>query len=207
MDISVYTVPPLGTNCYFISDGTSLGIIDPGGAAEALIEAIEKTGLCPFGIYLTHGHFDHAGAAGAIKERFSIPIYIHTADAPMLRDANTSHASRFGYPFSGCTADKTFEDGDILPMGSISLSVIHTPGHTPGSSLFLHENILFSGDTLFKGSIGNFAPEAAPEMQASLAKVWALPDALTVYPGHNDSTFMATEKRTNPFVNINWEMI
>ncbi len=206
MDISAYTVPPLGTNCYFLSDGTHLGIIDPGGAAEALIEEIEKTSLSPYGIYLTHGHFDHAGAAGAIKERFGIPIYIHKEDAVMLFDAGSSHASRFGFPYKGCTADKTFDEGDTVTMGTLSLSILHTPGHTKGSSVFRCENILFSGDTLFRGSIGNFQPEDAPEMQASLARLWALPDELRVYPGHNGSTDIGTEKRTNPFRDFNREL-
>lgn len=207
MDISVYTVPPLGTNCYFLSDGSHLGIIDPGGAAEALINEIEKTHFSPVGIYLTHGHFDHAGAAGAIKERFGIPIYIHKDDAPMLLDAHRSHASRFGFPFSGCTADQVFDEGDTLGMGTLALSVLHTPGHTKGSCVFQCENILFSGDTLFQGSIGNFQPEDAPEMQSSLARLWALPDDLQVYPGHNAATDIGTEKRTNPFKDFNWELI
>ena len=206
MEISAYTVPPLGTNCYFLSDGAHLGIIDPGGAAEALIQEIEKTALTPVGIYLTHGHFDHAGAAGAIKAHFGIPIFIHKEDAAMLLDAESSHASRFGFPYAGCNADKTFEEGDTLSMGALSLSVLHTPGHTKGSSVFRCENVLFSGDTLFQGSIGNFQPEDTPDMQASLARLFALSEDLHVYSGHGDKTDIGTEKRTNPFVNFNREL-
>lgn len=206
MDLSVYTVPPLGTNCYFISDGARLGIIDPGGAAKELITEIEKTGLSPYGIYLTHGHFDHAGAAGALKERFRIPIYIHEEDAPMLQDAHTSHASRFGFSFSGCQADVLFQEGDALNMGSLSLSVLHTPGHTRGSSVFQTGNVLFTGDTLFAGSIGNFEPENAPDMRKSLSRMWKLSDELIIYPGHNGPSDIGTEKRTNPFKDFDWEM-
>lgn len=205
MELQILRVPPLGTNCYFVSDGRRLGIIDPGGAADSIIRVIEERGVSPEVIILTHGHFDHAGAAGALKAHFGIPIVIHALDAPMLENEETSHALRFGYPYAGCTADRLLEEGDTVSIGSISFSVLHTPGHTKGSICLLCGDVLLAGDTLFCGSIGRFDRENKETMKESIRRLLALPEETRVFPGHDAETTILRERRTNPFANFDWE--
>ncbi len=206
MQIIRHLVPPLDTNCYLVSDGETLGIIDPGGGEKALIAAIEERPEKPAGIFLTHGHFDHAGAAAALRAHFQIPIFIHELDAPMLENAETSHAARFGFPYAGFSPDVCFKEGDTLPLETISFTALHTPGHTPGSSAFLAENVLFSGDTLFAGSIGNFPFLMAETMHKSFLRLLALPPSVRVFPGHADATTVLKEQKENPFLHYNWEL-
>ena len=207
---------PIGdveANCYIICDEeTKVGaVIDVGGFSDVLLKEIEEAQIKNLKYILcTHGHFDHIAGVKKLKDIYTeAKIVIGEKDAILTEDSEKNVANYFGAVFESFKPDITVKENDILKIGNVSFRVLETPGHSLGGVCYIcdDEKFLFSGDTLFKGSIGNFAPEAAPEMQASLAKVWALPDALTVYPGHNDSTFMATEKRTNPFVNINWEMI
>ena len=205
MEIRMLCVPPLGTNCYFVISGKDLGIIDPGGGEAQIISYIEANGLIPSSIVLTHGHFDHAGAAKALREHFGIPVFVHTLDAPMLKNEETSHASRFGVPYHGFSADKLLEDGDTVSIASVPFTVLHTPGHTRGSICLLHGNTLFSGDTLFQGSVGRFDRKDKPLLKASIRRLLALSDTLRVYPGHGEATDILTEKNTNPFANFDWE--
>lgn len=207
MEITCLRVPPLGTNCYFIISEDSLAIVDPGGAAEALIAVIREKGLTPKAIFLTHGHFDHADAAGKLKAHFGIPIYIHKLDAPMLENAETSHAAKFGLSYNGCEADVLFEEGDTLSVGNETFTVLHTPGHTKGSSCFLSGNILISGDTLFRRSIGKFDRENKEIMKESIMRLLSLDDDMLVYPGHEGETTIGEEKRANPFANMDWEWV
>jgi len=205
MELQCLRVPPFGTNCYFIADGTRLGIVDPGGAADSIMHVIEARGYTPEVILLTHGHFDHAGAAGALKTHFGIPIVVHALDAPMLENAETSHATRFGFPYEGCEADRLLAEGDTVSIGNTTFSVLHTPGHTKGSICFLTKDILLAGDTLFSGSIGRFDRENKEIMKESIRRLLSLPEDTRVYPGHDAETTILRESRTNPFANFDWE--
>ncbi len=205
MELEILRVPPLGTNCYFIIDNNRLGIVDPGGAEDALIRIIREKSFIPESILLTHGHFDHAGAAGALSAEFDIPILIHRLDAPMLENEETSHASHFGFPYSGCRADRLLEDGDTFRVGESEFSVLHTPGHTAGSACFLCGNVLLSGDTLFRRSVGRFERADKETMKSSIRKLLALDESLQVFPGHEEATTIGAEKKTNPFANFEWE--
>ncbi|MBQ7036730.1 MAG: MBL fold metallo-hydrolase [Clostridia bacterium] len=207
MELTCLRVPPLGTNCYFIVSGTSLAIVDPGGAADALIQVISEKALTPSAIWLTHGHFDHADAAGKLKAHFGIPIYIHRLDAPMLENAETSHAAKFGLPYNGCEADVLFEEGDTLSVGNETFTVLHTPGHTPGSACFLSGNTLISGDTLFRRSIGKFDRENKDMMKESIRRLLLMDENIRVYPGHEGETTIGEERRGNPFANMDWEWV
>lgn len=207
MELTCLRLPPLGTNCYFIISGSSLAIVDPGGAADSLISVITERKLTPCAIWLTHGHFDHADAAGKLKAHFHIPIYIHTLDAPMLENAETSHAARFGLSYHGCEADVLFEEGDTLSVGDDTFTVLHTPGHTAGSSCFLSGNTLISGDTLFRRSIGKFDRENKEIMHKSIMRLLSMDETLCVCPGHEGETTIGEEKRANPFANSDWEWV
>ena len=205
MNIQSICVPPLGTNCYLLQDKENVAIVDPGGDAESIIRRIETENLTPRAILLTHGHFDHTGAAGALKSHYRIPVYIHHADASMLSDAKSSHAARFGFPYNGCQADVLLHDGDTVTLGESVLTVLHTSGHTPGSICFLSGDILVSGDTLFYGSVGRFEREDKLIMKDSIRRLLELNDAIMVYPGHDRATTIGRERRMNPFADFNWE--
>ncbi len=205
MELQVLQVPPLGTNCYFLIDGKHVGIVDPGGAGDAIIRVIEENALEPTVILLTHGHFDHTGAAAQLKKHFHIPIFIHRLDAGMLQSARMSLAANFGFPFTECEADRLLEDGDVFSVGSTEFTVLHTPGHTAGSACFLSGDTLISGDTLFRRSIGRFERQDKAEMQESIRKLLTLDDGIRVFPGHDADTTIGEERRSNPFANFDWE--
>lgn len=209
----------LGTNCYIVPTSetvqtdtavlTAAAVIDPADEPEAIFAAAENAGLAIKYILLTHGHFDHTGAAAALKEKTGAEIYIHTADKPMLTDPVTSLA--FFTPersFAPCTADHLVTDGEKLSIGGLTFTVLHTPGHTAGSVCFLCDDpdggrkLMFAGDTLFKDSIGRSDVYSSDPsaMQDSLDKLAALPDDYTVLPGHGDLTTLDVEKRYNPFL-------
>lgn len=203
MQISVLRLPPLGANCFLVADGKNVGIIDPGGDAKTIIAATE--GLAPSGIFLTHGHFDHVGAAADLRAHFSVPIYIHENDAVMVKSAENSLATQFGFPYEEFAPDILFRDGDTLSIGGADFTVLHTPGHTAGSSCFLHEDVLFSGDTLFRGSVGIFQRENKAKMKDSIRRLLALSEDTHVLPGHEGETTILRERRENPFANFDWE--
>ena len=205
MNIQSICVPPLGTNCYLLQDKNDVAIVDPGGDMNSIIRFIEKERLMPHSILLTHGHFDHTGAAGALKAHYGIPIYIHHKDEVMLYDAKSSHASRFGFSYDGCTADILLNDGDTVTLGETILTVLHTPGHTPGSICFLSGDVLISGDTLFCGSIGRFEREDKLTMKDSIQRLLTLDAGIKVYPGHDRATTIGQERMMNPFANFDWE--
>lgn len=209
MNVKKLTLSPLGTNCYIVDAGSGEAVvIDPADSGEEILAAAENAGLAIKKILLTHGHFDHTGAAQYIKEKTGSPIYIHKADEELLSDSVKS-LSFFcpGKPFIPCEADVLFDDGDTITQGSITFTVMHTPGHTAGSVCFLctdenGQHIMFSGDTLFKDSIGRsdvYSSDPGVMMQ-SLEKIKELNDDHIVYPGHGDSTTLNVEKRFNPFI-------
>ncbi|MBQ7032923.1 MAG: MBL fold metallo-hydrolase [Clostridia bacterium] len=205
MELQILQVPPLGTNCYFIVDSGKVGIVDPGGSGDSIIRFIEDKSWHPESVLLTHGHFDHAGAAGQLKEYFGIPICIHRLDAPMLENAKASHAERFGFPYSGCTADRLLEENDTFSVGDTVFSVLHTPGHTKGSSCFLSGDTMLSGDTLFFRSIGRFERRDKETMKKSIKRLLSMDEGVRVYPGHERDTTIGAEKKFNPFANFDWE--
>lgn len=205
MELRILQVPPLGTNCYLIIDGDTTGIVDPGGAAEDIIRVIHEDALIPTKILLTHGHFDHTGAAAHLKKYFGIPICIHRLDADMLQSAKMSLAENFGFPFTPCEPDCLLDEGDVITIGKERFTVLHTPGHTAGSVCFLCGNTLISGDTLFRRSIGRFERKDKSVMQESIRKLLTLNDALRVFPGHDADTTIGEERLLNPFAKFDWE--
>lgn len=176
-------VGPLAANCYILGclATKEAVIIDPGGDAGIIRGQIEKDGLKAKYIINTHGHFDHTGA----NAEFKLPVYAHKADAV------------------ASSADTCLKDGDILDIGDISLQVIHTPGHSPGSICLRCGDLLFSGDTLFAGSVGrtDIQGGSEKELAVSLDKLVSMIDDKTkIYPGHGPSTTMGHEKQENPFL-------
>lgn len=206
LSIQTYVVGPVQTNCYFaINDDTKeVLIIDPGASAKQLAEKVKEQGLKPVAILLTHGHFDHILAAEAIRDRYQIPIYACQKEEKTLQDPKINLTA---YHMDSYTlkADVYLTDLQVVELAGFSVQMIETPGHTVGSCCYYlkDEGVLFSGDTVFCGSVGrtDFPEGSTAAIGESLHRLLdALPDDTEVYPGHDASTTIGYEKRYNPFV-------
>lgn len=194
----------LQTNCWLVDDGAGgpLLVIDPAGDAEVLLDAIAGDDVSI--VVLTHGHFDHLGAADAVREATGAPLAVHEADAGFITSAVTTGGVMFGYDHSTSAAERTLADGDTIEAGTLRFRVLHTPGHTPGSICLLEEaeGQLFSGDTLFAGSVGrtDFPGGDGRALSRSIAeKLAGLPPETVVHSGHGPDTTVGREVRVNPF--------
>lgn len=197
MDIIKVIANRMGENCYIIKDGNVLAVIDPGGSAEKILSLTKDTNLKY--ILLTHGHFDHIAAVSEIKKQTGAKALISRNDAPMLSDKKLSLAGMYGIKIDETDADGFLDDGQEIAIGKSLLRVIETPGHTMGSVCFFGGGFLFSGDTLFKNTIGVFDYENRDIMKNSIEKLMELPDETIVCPGHNEKTTIAHEKAYNPY--------
>ncbi len=207
MKIETIPVGRLEANCHIVSDDLKNAIlIDTGAEPERILQIIRGQSLNVKAILLTHAHFDHFGAAAEIQKSLSVPIYVHTLDKPMLLSAKESLAIGIGCgnEYQSPTDIQTFEDGDTLQFSEeLTFSVIHTPGHTPGGSCFRHEDILFSGDTLFYHSIGrvDFPGGNIRDMRASLRRLGTLEGDCEVYCGHFENTRLSIEREYSHYLN------
>ena len=204
MEVYRLEVMPLGTNCYLVYDeNTKDGIVvDPGGSAKDIGEAIDRLDLHIVAIINTHGHWDHIGANVPIQQQTGAKILIHKLDEPMLTDPELNLRKLFLGKGDGGKADRLLEEGDIIELGDLRLQVIHTPGHTEGGICLLCEDLLFTGDTLFRLSVGRSDLPGGDKtaLLASLAnKLKPLDDSLKVLPGHNSASTLGYEKEHNPF--------
>ncbi len=199
---------PLGqfqTNCYLVgSESTKEGIvIDPGSDPLVIIDQIRRLELKIDLIVNTHAHIDHVLAIESIKRATGAKFAIHADEIPILEQAPASAASWLGSPVTVPAPDILLKDGDIIEAGDIKLTVIHTPGHSPGGICLYTEGILFSGDTLFNFGIGrtDFPGGNHRQLLNSIAlKLFVLPDDTVVYPGHGPDTTVADERQGNPFL-------
>jgi glyoxylase-like metal-dependent hydrolase (beta-lactamase superfamily II) len=206
--VKMFTVGLLATNCYVINckDTLQAAVIDPGFVSEEeaqeVLAYIKTSNLDLKFIIDTHGHPDHTCGNSIIKERFHTPICIHKDDAYMLGESGIETARYFGYDCVSPPADILLNDGDYIKFGDVTLRVMTTPGHSFGSMVLLGETEVFTGDTLFAGSIGrtDFPASSEREMQLSLRKLLQFPDYFVVYPGHGPVTRLGEEKRVNPFL-------
>ena len=209
MEIKKLVLHPLQTNCYIVKTGPKSGVvIDPADDGEKILSEAADMGIEIKKILLTHGHFDHTGAAAYIKETTGAPVYIHEADVPMLSDGNKALAYFCpGKPFNPVEADCTLKDGEETEQDGVIFRVMHTPGHSAGSVCYTCKNeegvnIMFAGDTIFKDSIGRSDGYSGDYIvqQITLDKLKALKDDYIIYPGHGEETTLLTEKKFNPFI-------
>ncbi len=194
------------TNCYFLKNKETgeLLIIDPADAPEKIFQKVEEMQGRPVGILLTHGHYDHILAAEAVKEQYQIKIYACAQEQEMLREPSMN-MSGYGGKSTSIKPDVLLHDLEVFTAAGFSIQMLHTPGHTPGSCCYYlkEEGVLFSGDTLFYGSVGrtDFEGGSTADIVRSLHKlVDNLPEETEVFPGHDASTTIGYEKRYNPFV-------
>lgn len=200
---------PLQTNCYCLwNDKKECIIFDPGEEAGKLINWITANQLKPQAILLTHAHFDHIGAVDKVRERFSIPLYVHQKEAKWLLDPSLNGSQRFGMSdlISLKPADYILSNERSLTVSGFSFKLFETPGHSPGSIsyYFAEEHVVFSGDTLFMGSIGRTdLPGGNHEelLKSIHENLLTLPEDTVVLSGHGPETTIMDEMDSNPFLN------
>ena len=206
MKIEKFVLGSMGTNCYLIinEETKELIIIDPATCPDYVVSHVNSNGYIPRAIFLTHAHFDHVmGIDGWVKE-FGIPVYLHEEEKRVLEDPELNLSGVFGASYSYSDV-KCLKDGQELEVSGFIFKVIHTPGHTCGGCCYYcaEEGVLISGDTLFYQSVGrsDFPTGSMGTLVRSIKeKLFCLPDDVMVYPGHNDATCIADEKKYNPFV-------
>ena len=199
MILQAFASGPFATNAYVLGCEKTkrAAIIDPAPeSAQDLLEFLKKEKLVLDKILLTHSHWDHIADIQAVDPEHIIPIFVHEADAPNLREPGADGLPIFGL-MDPLEPDEDLADGQRLKVGEIELQVLHTPGHTPGGVCFYipSEQTLISGDTLFQGSIGrlDFPTGDAPSMWRSLKRLAELAPETKVYPGHGDPTTIGAE--------------
>jgi hydroxyacylglutathione hydrolase len=203
MRIQKIVVGQLDVNCYIVSDDATAEalIIDPGDEDEKIIAYLDANGLKPVYVVFTHAHYDHVCAVRELHDRYQAIILMHEKELTTYR-MTTQLCIPWGFaPEDFPEPEKTVKDGDTVNIGTLSFTIMHTPGHTPGSICIYGENILFTGDTLFKGSAGrtDLAGGDFSLLSQSLEKLMSLPPQTRVLCGHDDETSIADELRENPF--------
>jgi hydroxyacylglutathione hydrolase len=205
LTITPLVVGPVEANAYVVTAGGATVVIDPGADAPRIAAVLSATKAVPSAIWLTHAHFDHLGAVAELRGVHPVPVLLHPADAP-LYEGTAQQAAWFGMRVRAPgVVPVDLHDGERLTLGDHVFTVLHTPGHAPGHVAFYDEGsgLLFSGDALFRGSIGRTdLPYCDPAaLDRSLReRLLVLPDATRVLPGHGDETTIGFERRTNPFL-------
>lgn len=199
---------PLGmvqANCYIVStEERHAAIIDPGGSVNRIVRYLQENELTPKMILLTHGHFDHIAALWELLDRFDVPVYIQQEDGEMLENIQLALCgmTTLYFPYREHTLYVALQDGDTVELDELVFQLIHTPGHSKGSSCYQVGNALFTGDTLFAGSMGrtDLYGGSYERIKQSLQRLAALEGDDTVYPGHGECTTLEQERRTNPYL-------
>lgn len=198
MKVKMMQVGPIGTNCYILEDeqDKKAAVIDPGDEAERILSVLNEMDSRVEYILLTHGHYDHTTGVPALHEALpEAKIYIHPADA-------NGTGSRI-FPLAGQVKDLLFYDeGDTLPLGSLTVEVLHTPGHSKGSVTLKVRDVLFTGDTLFAGDCGrtDLPGGSYEEILSSLGRLGRLEGNFHVCPGHAQTSTMDQERQINPYL-------
>jgi len=204
MIVKCFTVGPLSTNCYLAACEETGGavVIDPGGMSAGLASAIREHEVSH--ILLTHGHFDHILETAAVADMTGAAVAIHDLDAPMLTDPVMNGSFMIGGRIQAPEASTLLSGGDTVAVGKSSLTVVHTPGHSPGGISFLFgDEFIIGGDTLFRLSVGrwDFPGGDYDTLMKSLGETFAaLPDGMVLYPGHGESSTIGFEKTHNEFL-------
>lgn len=198
MIINTYPMGEYGANCYFVIDELSKDtlVIDPGANGKSIIREIDRLGCNVKAILLTHAHFDHIGAVEELKEKYKVPLYVNEGEVDNCKKDNTVYAK--------LPSDyNAISDGDILDFNNINVKCLHTPGHSKGGMCFLVEDNVFTGDTLFQGSVGRsdfIGGDMGELINGIKTKLLPLGDDIKVFPGHGPSSTIGFEKIRNPYL-------
>ncbi|MGB9892167.1 MBL fold metallo-hydrolase [Thermodesulfovibrio yellowstonii] len=204
MKIKKFEVGPLFVNCYIIYDERTKEavVIDPGDEPDLILDFIKEENLNLKYILCTHGHFDHIGSVKELRDETGAKVVLHEKDIEIYRNSPQIAMQFFGIEIEPQPEpDILIKNGEILNTGNVQLTVIHTSGHSPGSVCFYTDGYIFTGDTLFAGSVGrtDIIGGSMNELLNSLKKIASLPDETIVFPGHGPKTKIGIEKKTNPF--------
>ena len=207
MKVAKVLLPAAMENCYLaINDKTNESIIiDPGSAFERIKSAVAHSGTKPVAILLTHGHFDHAGEAASTAKEYGIKVYASASQERELKDPNINLSGDMFGNTEVYSADVYLQDDEEFDLAGLHIKCLYTPGHTPGGCCFYfpNEEIVFTGDTLFSGSVGrtDFPEGSMSQLVNSIkSKLLTLSDDTICYPGHNEPTTIGTERMYNPFL-------
>ncbi len=207
MKIETLQVGPIETNCYILSDPESREavIIDAGDEADYILEYVQKEQLRVKYVLNTHGHFDHMQANDEVRAKTGAPLAIHADDVELLLHPEKVSGGMFMQVNSCKEPEKLLHNGDVLFFGGFQLQVIYTPGHTKGGCCFYEakEKVCFTGDTLFRGSVGRtdlYGGNMSELRKSVRDRLAVLPDDVTIYPGHGPESDMAFERRANPYL-------
>jgi glyoxylase-like metal-dependent hydrolase (beta-lactamase superfamily II) len=196
-------VGPLATNCYILKSGTDLAVIDPGGDAEMIVDKAGELGGTVKYVIDTHGHIDHIAANREVIEATGAELLIHELDAKLLVHPDRNLSSLMGMRLTSPAPGRLLKEGDKVVVGEDEMTVLHTPGHTPGGICLLASDYAFTGDTLFLDSIGrvDFPGGSEAQMQASLSRLQAvLRKDTMLYPGHGEPGRFGRALLVNPFL-------
>ena len=196
-------VGPLATNCYILKSGTDLAVIDPGGDAEMIVSKARELGGTVKYVIDTHGHIDHIAANREVIEATGAELLIHELDARLLAHPDGNLSSMMGMKLTSPAPSRLLKEGDKVVVGEGEMTVLHTPGHTPGGICLLASDYAFTGDTLFLDSIGrvDFPGGSEAQMQASLSRLQAvLRKDTMLYPGHGEPGRFGRALLVNPFL-------
>ncbi len=207
MEIKRLVLGMVRTNCYiaYTEESKKAVIIDPAADSGRIMEELAVLGVTPEAVLLTHGHFDHMLAADTLRKQYHIPVCLLKEEAELLEQPELNCSELFMRMSYGITADELLTDGQQLPFLDGKLRVIASPGHTSGSCCYYHETegVLFSGDTLFQGSVGRTDLPTGKASQISVSireKIFVLPEDTLVLSGHGMETTIGEEKEHNPYV-------
>ena len=206
MMLAKLVVGPLQVNCFILADEKTKEavVIDPGDDAQEILKIISDKGLKVKYLVSTHGHFDHVGANMALKEATGAELLIHEGDAQLMASA-TMQSRAFGMnSASSPQADRYVKHGDVINAGEIALKVLHTPGHSQGGISLLEQGMVFTGDSLFAGSIGRTdlpGGDLTTLLRSIKTNLMTLPDDTKVFCGHGPASTIGEERRENPFLN------
>lgn len=204
MLIKNLVVGPLGANCYIIADERTRDtiIIDPGDEPDRIIDIIKENNLKVKYIICTHAHFDHVGAVADVKNETDAKVVIHQDELEIYNSA-MDHAALWGYELEPLPEPDMFvNEGDKLEIGNLKFEILHTPGHSPGGICLYGEDIIFTGDTLFAGSVGrtDFYGGDLNKLKKSFLRLMSLPPDTKVFAGHGPSSTIRSEKTGNFFI-------
>lgn len=205
MKINILSNGIFGSNTYIVESGKECAIVDCGNKPQDILKVIEEKGLTLKYIILTHGHGDHIFYAGKIRQATDAPLCLHEDELSIYIDSDKNGYNAFGFnpEFANPTPDMLLKHGDKLTLGDETIEIIHTPGHTPGGICILCGDSLFSGDTLFQGSVGRtdlFGGSQKDLMESIRTRLYTLDGNIKVYPGHGMYTTIAYERENNPYV-------
>lgn len=208
MKLAILPVTPFQQNCSLVicTATNRAALVDPGGEADRLLDAVAKSGASLEKILVTHGHVDHCGGVAEIAQRTGVPIEGPQREDAFWIDQLAGQSAMFGVPGARAfTPDRWLDQGDQVTVGALAFDVLHCPGHTPGHVVFANADlgIAFVGDVLFAGSIGRTdfpRGDHGTLIRSIVTRLWPLGDDVRFVPGHGPMSTFGEERASNPFV-------